>query len=212
MTAVERDATDARTAPRDRAGKSPLRGRDARERVGLAAAGLGALLASFAVSPDGRGALGGALGALALAIAWIDSRRFIVPDVLSAAAFALGLVHAFVASPDAGWEEVQAALVRAAVAVVLFMAVRLAYQRLRGREGLGLGDVKLAAAAGAWLSAPMLPIAIEIAALTGLAVHLWRQRRRKRVVRAAARIPFGAYFALAIWACWLTETRLADWG
>jgi prepilin signal peptidase PulO-like enzyme (type II secretory pathway) len=46
----------------------------------------------------------------------------------------------------------------------LFLLVRIAYRHFRERDGLGLRDVKLAGAAGAWLSLPMLPISIEMAA------------------------------------------------
>jgi len=97
---------------------------------------------------------------------------------------------------------------RAAFAAGLFYLVRIAYRRFRGRDGLGLGDVKLAAAAGAWLSLPMLPIAIEIAAVTALAAYVFRQRKRARVLRAAGRIPFGAFFAPAIWLGWVMDTML----
>ncbi len=48
------------------------------------------------------------------------------------------------------------------------------YRRLRGREGIGLGDVKLAGVAGAWLDWQSIPIAVEIAALAALAVCLVR--------------------------------------
>jgi leader peptidase (prepilin peptidase)/N-methyltransferase len=58
------------------------------------------------------------------------------------------------------------------------------------------------------LSLPMLPIAIEIAALAALAAYVVRQRKRARVLRAAGRIPFGAFFAPAIWLGWVTETIL----
>ena len=98
------------------------------------------------------------------------------------------------------------ALSRAALAAGLFLLVRIAYRRLRGRDGLGLGDVKLAGAAGAWLSLQMLPISIEIAAITALAAYVFRQRKRARVLRAAGRIPFGAFFAPAIWLGWMLDS------
>ena len=99
------------------------------------------------------------------------------------------------------------ALSRAAFAAGLFLLVRIAYRRFRGRDGLGLGDVKLAAAAGAWLSLPMLPVAIEIAAITALAAYVLRQRSRRRVLRAAGRVPFGAFLAPAIWFGWVLDTH-----
>jgi leader peptidase (prepilin peptidase)/N-methyltransferase len=168
--------------------------------------GTGVLLVSFAVSPGVEGLLGGALGLLMLGVVAADARRFVIPNALSGGAFALGVVHAFVASPDSGLEGALTALSHAALAAGLLLLVGLAYRRLRGREGLGLGDVKLAGVAGAWLSLPMLPITIEIAAIAALAAYVFRQRKRMRVLRPAARVAFGAYFAPAIWLGWVLDT------
>ncbi len=176
--------------------------------LGRILAGASVLLVSFAVAPGIEGALGGALGLSMLAVAWADARRYVVPNALSGGAFALGVIRAAAASSDSGVEGALMALLRAAFAAGLFLLVRIAYRRFRGRDGLGLGDVKLAGAAGAWLSLPMLPVAIEIAAVTALAAYVLRQRRRARVLRAAGRIPFGAFFAPAIWLGWIMDTLL----
>ncbi|WP_245428142.1 prepilin peptidase [Roseiarcus fermentans] len=141
-----------------------------------------------------------------LGVASADARRYVVPDALSGGAFALGVIHAAAANPDSGLEAPLMALARAAFAAGLFLLVRIAYRRFRRRDGLGLGDVKLAGAAGAWLSLPMLPIAIEIAALAALAAYVVRQRKRSRLLRAAGRVPFGAFFAPAIWLGWVMDT------
>ena|SRR5271166_2200458 len=101
------------------------------------------------------------------------------------------------------------ALSRAAFAAGLFLLVRIAYRRFRERDGLGFGDVKLAGAAGAWLSLPMLPISIEMAAAVALIAYVFRQRKRARVLRDAGRVPFGAFFAPAIWLGWVTDTTLS---
>jgi leader peptidase (prepilin peptidase)/N-methyltransferase len=143
-----------------------------------------------------------------LGVASVDARRFVVPNILSAGGLALGVIHAAVASPDSSFEGSLMALWRAALAAGLFLLVRIAYRRLRGRDGLGFGDVKLAGAAGAWLSLPMLAISIEIAAVTALAAYVFRQRKRARVLRAAGRIPFGAFFAPAIWLGWILDTMI----
>jgi leader peptidase (prepilin peptidase) / N-methyltransferase len=177
-------------------------------RLGWSLASAGVLLVSFAVAPGVEGALGGALGLLMLGISSVDARRFVVPNVLSAGAFALGVIHAAVASPDSGFEGALMALSRAAFAAGLFLLVRITYRRLRGRDGLGFGDVKLAGAAGAWLSLPMLPISIEIAAVTALAAYVLRQRKRLRILRAGGRVPFGAFFAPAIWLGWMLDTMI----
>lgn len=170
--------------------------------------GVGVLLSSFAIAPGVEGAFGGGLGLLMLGVASADARRFVVPNALSGGAFALGLVHSVIASPETAFDGLTAALARAALTAGALWAVRIAYRWLRGRDGLGLGDVKLAGAAGAWLSLPILPVAIEIAALAALAAYVLRQRRRMRVLRGASRVPFGAFLAPAIWLGWVLETTL----
>src|SRR5262245_1993279 len=106
---------------------------------------------SLAVSPGVRGLFGAGLALLMLAIAVSDARRFIIPDQLSAAAFVLALISAawFDVEPFPGM--LWASLLRAVVAAVPFLVLMVAYEWVRGRRGLGLGDVKLAAVAGAWL-------------------------------------------------------------
>jgi leader peptidase (prepilin peptidase)/N-methyltransferase len=53
-----------------------------------------------------------------------------------------------------------------------------------------------------------IPIAVEIAALAALAVYALRRSMTGRPIRATARLPFGLFFAPAIWLCWLLEATL----
>jgi leader peptidase (prepilin peptidase) / N-methyltransferase len=84
--------------------------------------------------------------------------------------------------------------------------LRVGYRGLRRREGLGLGDVKLAVVAGAWLGWLTIPIAVELAALTGLATYLVRRYWLGRALQMTSRLPFGLFFAPAIWLGWLLES------
>jgi leader peptidase (prepilin peptidase)/N-methyltransferase len=121
---------------------------------------------------------------------------------LNGAAFIAGLAAAGLRT-DIVWEEaILDALLRASVMFCLFFIVRVAYRRARGTEGMGLGDVKLAAVAGAWLDWAWLPVAVDIAALSALAVALVR-RLAGVSLDPKAKLPFGAYLAPAIWICWL---------
>jgi len=216
VTVLERDvaAPNLDSAPASPPPNIAALGSRAQRRSSLALclAGAAMSLASIALSPDWQGALGAALGLLMLAVAWSDSHRFVVPDVLSGPAFALGVVNGVVTSPEGELAGGLSALSRAGLMAGMFFIVRVAYRQIRKREGLGLGDVKLAAAAGAWVSLTMMPIVIEMAAVTGLAIYLWRQRKRRRIPRANSRIPFGAFFALAIWSGWLFDTGIANFG
>jgi leader peptidase (prepilin peptidase)/N-methyltransferase len=185
-------------------------GNDFREASLAGGAGLFIVAASLYAAPRLGGAAGGGLGLLMLAIALIDARFFIIPDGIGASAMALGLANiAF-----ERWREMPSpaldAMIRAAAMSAAFFIFRFAYRRLRGREGMGLGDVKLAAVAGIWLDWPSLPIAVEIAALGALGFVALRLIRTRRAPDPSAKLPFGTFLAPAIWVCWLME-RWWDW-
>jgi leader peptidase (prepilin peptidase)/N-methyltransferase len=152
---------------------------------------------------DASDALFGALlAAMVLHIAAVDVERFEIPDLANLAILLVGL--AWQAS-ELKIEDVLAAIVRCFVAGGLLFAVRLAYRRFRGIEGLGLGDVKLAGAGATWLAWSQMWFALSIA--VGAAMMLVLVRNiflRERIVRDAA-IPFGAFLAPAIWIAWILQ-------
>lgn len=169
---------------------------------------IGGIGVSLWAAPGAAGGLGAALALIALAIAVIDARLFIIPDELTVAGFVLALVNAAVTSPFARWEAVTFALLRGAILALLFYGLRAGYRRLRGRDGIGLGDVKLAGVAGAWLSLVAIPIAIEIAALAAIAVFCVRHYAAGKPLDTALKFPFGLFFAPAIWIGWLLDVTL----
>lgn len=167
-----------------------------------------AAIASILIVPGLRGLIGGCLAILMLSIAIIDARQFTIPDWLVAIAIGLGFVSTGVSSGLDSVELLNAAL-RGALVGLAFGALRAAYEKLRNREGMGLGDVKLAVVAGVWLDWMAIAGAIEIAALTALAVAGIRFLRSLPITGATP-IPFGLYFAPAIWVAWLIEARLME--
>ncbi len=153
--------------------------------------GLGVGLSLY-VEPNLRGVFGGALALLMLAIAVSDLRHFIVPDALTGTAVLLGLIAAGLFD-DASWgqavwgQAVLLSLLRAAATALPFLALMLAYEWWRGRPGLGLGDVKLAAVAGVWLDWLTIVGAIEAAALSALAAYVvWRYLLRRPIARISS--------------------------
>lgn len=164
---------------------------------------LGALMGVVAVwvAPDPGRALLLALWMWALlALALADLRWFRLPEPLMAAAALLGLGLAL-AGDGTGWpdlsERLWQALAGAAIGGGAFWAIRLAYRAITGRDGMGFGDVLLLATLGLALGAPRLPLVVLLAALTMLALAVLRAHRRKRPLRRAGRLPFGAALALA---------------
>lgn len=174
----------------------------------LAVVAIGVTAVSLGVAPGLAGATGAGLGLIMLTIAVIDARHFIIPDPLNAAGFLLGLAQAVALGGQAGWSALADAGLRAAILAALFWILRAGYERLRRRDGIGLGDVKLAAVAGAWLDWVVMPIAIEIAAVSALGAFAIHHVVRRRAMQANARLPFGLFFAPAIWIGWLLQMTL----
>jgi leader peptidase (prepilin peptidase) / N-methyltransferase len=163
------------------------------------------VVASLIAAPGWTGAFGAGLGLLMAAIAVKDGRSFAIPNKLSFAAFALGLANAANETFESIPENIFHAAVRGILLALAFYLFRAIYFRLRHRHGLGLGDAKLAAAAGAWLDWALIPTAIELAALAALAIYAVSRLLQRRPFNPAAKLPFGLFFAPAIWVCWLVE-------
>src|SRR6476661_3443787 len=124
--------------------------------VARAVALLAAVVASLVAMPGAEGLMGAYLAALMLAIAIIDADRYVIPNELTGAALALALLRAGLVGADADWWAVLGAALRAAAIGVPLLALMIGYRRWRGRDGLGLGDIKLAMVAGAWLGLPTI--------------------------------------------------------
>ncbi|MFC3692454.1 prepilin peptidase [Chenggangzhangella methanolivorans] len=169
--------------------------RDVMLETGVAAAAL-ALAALIAFEPR-TAAPTGAL-ALCLAVIWIswsDVRDFTIPDGANFALGALALGVRF-ASDGFSSETALLALGSGALCGAALWGVREIYYRLRGHDGLGFGDVKLAAAAGVLVGPAGFALALFAASLAGLAVALALRSS------AEARLPLGALLAPAVLAVW----------
>lgn len=132
------------------------------------------------------------LGWALLALALIDFRTMLLPDGLNLLVLGLGLAVA------AAYGSLLDAVLGAAVGFAVFALVAAGYRAWRGREGLGLGDAKLLAAAGAWVGVAGLPGVVLIAGIAALTVAVplaWRSRQRA----AVAEVAFGPYLAAATW-------------
>lgn len=164
--------------------------------VELAAAFVG--FAAFAAHPLPLALVSAIFGWWLLLIAALDLEQHWLPDRLTLPLIPLGLAAAWAGfGPPLAERLVGAALGWATLALIA-----LAYQRIRGREGMGGGDPKLLGALGAWLGAFQLPFVLLGAGLLGLAAVL-SLRLRGEAVTATTRLPLGTLMALAAWPLWL---------
>jgi leader peptidase (prepilin peptidase)/N-methyltransferase len=175
------------------------------EAIGCAVSGIVAALACSRFMPPEIALLSGYLFSTAAAITIIDYRIFIIPDSLSIPAIPVGVIASLAPVDPQFYPEAAAySLAGAAVGGGSFYLIRSSYRYLRGFEGLGMGDVKLAAAAGAWVGIEGLPLvllAATAAAVSAVAVrHVGG--RAKEITRVTP-VPFGSFLAPALWVIWL---------
>lgn len=133
-----------------------------------------------------------------LVLAATDWRDFLLPDALTLPLAVAGIVVSYVIDPT----HILDHLIGAFSGFFALALLAYAYARLRGRDGLGLGDAKLMGALGAWLSWQGLPSALLFAAISGLVFVLLRSAVR-RPLAATDPIPFGTFLALGGWLVWL---------
>ena len=141
------------------------------------------------------------LGWAMLAIAVIDARQFIIPDVLSLPAIPIGLLASGrLLEPSAdGLVRIDHVVGMLAGGLGLWL-VRAVYFRVRRREGLGLGDVKLAAPVGTVLSGASWS-ALAVGAVLAAAITSCVALLRLCVSRAPphAAVPHGPSMLAAAW-------------
>lgn len=159
--------------------------------IELAAIGVAAWAMLATPGDDTLTWLNCALGWTLLTLGAIDAEHLRLPDALTLPLILAGLGATALTEPDAVFDHAAAA----ALGFLAFAALAAAYRRLRGRDGLGPGDAKLLAAAGAWVGLSGLPSVVLAGAGLALVVTLGLRRGRG----GGAPIPFGPYLALATW-------------
>ena len=138
------------------------------------------------------------LGWWLLLTAALDVELEWLPDLLTLPLILLGLIAAWAGFGPPLAERLWGAVIGWAS----LEAIRLIYRLSRGRDGMGGGDPKLFAAAGAWVGVWNLPVTLLTAALLGIGAALTLMLRGQQVA-ADTRLPLGTLIAIALWPAWL---------
>lgn len=157
-----------------------------------------ALWAALTLEEPNRIWAGCVLGWTLLVLAWIDVEHMMLPDVLTLPLTLAGLGAALLLDP----QDVADRALGAMAGYLVFRAVAAGYRAWRGQDGLGGGDAKLLAAAGAWLGWQALPLVVLEASLAGIAAALIAHLLGRRISRTTA-LPFGPFIAAAVWLVFL---------
>lgn len=138
------------------------------------------------------------LGTLMIAGADVDARTFLLPDLITFGALFCGILAAPLLDTMEPWAAAAQAIMRAGIVAGALALFRSFYGWIRNIEGLGLGDVKLAAAIGAWLPLDAIPLCFGLAT-SGALMTVVLARLSGQAVMRTTRIPFGAFLCPALW-------------
>ncbi|WP_417450058.1 prepilin peptidase [Kordiimonas sp.] len=131
------------------------------------------------------------------ALALYDQFTFRLPNLLTATLLLTGLLHAYMVQ-----ETMPSYVLGAAAGFLSLWGLSFFYLKLRGRHGLGMGDAKFLAGAGAWVGWFGLPPVLLVAALAGLGAFLLKTVK-KRQFDPQQPIPFGPCLCFGTWLIWL---------
>ena len=167
-----------------------------------------------------------AFSAIMIVLVFTDLRERILPDVVNFTGLAMGLAISFFTPPADGSAKWLAnrifafpppapvlsfvdALLGAAIGSALLWLVAEAYFRLRHREGMGLGDVKMMLMAGAFLGAKRTLLTIFAGSLLGSVLGLvFILTRRKQ---PDYELPFGSFLGMAALLVVFFGTPVVNW-
>lgn len=161
--------------------------------------------------------------ALIVGLVFSDLEERILPDEMTLGGVALGILFAALIPSDTGlltlflpqewgpvWLSVAQAVLGAVVSSALLWLVGVLYLRLRKREGLGFGDVKMVAMIGAFLGLQGALLTVILGSVIGSVLGLGYILVTRKDA-STYELPFGTFLGAAALFCALLREPLVAW-
>jgi leader peptidase (prepilin peptidase)/N-methyltransferase len=134
----------------------------------------------------------------------IDLRHRILPNAITIPGIVIGLIFSLALPP--GW---MAAAIGALVGGGALFAIAEAYYRVRGVEGLGMGDVKMLAMIGAFLGWQLTLVTLILASFSGSVIGVGMIASGRGGAQAA--LPFGTFLAVGALVAAVSGDSMLAW-
>jgi len=145
-----------------------------------------------------------AFGCAMIVLFVIDLQHRILPNVITVTGVPIGFVLSLFLPP--GWQE---SLIGLLVGGGVLFVIGEAYYRLRGIDGLGMGDVKMLAMIGAFLGWRLTLVTLVFASLTGALVGAGMIVTGRGGMKAA--LPFGTFLAVGAVVAAVAGDQIFSW-
>lgn len=145
-------------------------------------------------------------GAALIAIAFIDLHHKIIPDKLSLPGIVVGFAFSLLPSSGLSWSDSLLGIIGGGGFLLL---VGIAFEKITGREGMGMGDVKMLAMIGAWMGWRSLLFIILLSSLAGSLIGAAALLLSRKGTRT--KIPFGPFLALGTVLYLFFGSELMQW-
>lgn len=145
------------------------------------------------------------LAASLFALAIIDAKTCWLPDVITLPLLVLGLL--IQTWPETRTVGIEHSIMGALIGSLPLWLMATIYRWRTGKNGLGLGDVKLITAMGSWAGPVVIPHTMVISAMAGL---IWGLCANKKKPWARRRIAFGPFLVIG-YAVSVFVSRYSGW-
>ncbi len=154
--------------------------------------------------PSGLLAVRLVFGCALIVLFAIDLRHRVLPDVITLPGIVIGFAASCFLPP--GW--LSSVIGISAGGGILF-AIAEAYYRVRGQQGLGMGDVKMLAMIGAFLGWQLVLLTLVFASFAGSIVGVSLIASGRGNLQAA--LPFGTFLAVGAIVAAAAGAPILDW-
>ena len=145
-----------------------------------------------------------AFGCAMIVLFVIDLRHRILPNVITVTGVPIGFALSLFLPP--GWRE---SLIGLVLGGGVLWVIGEAYYRIRGIDGLGMGDVKMLAMIGAVLGWPLMLLTLVLASFVGSIVGVGLMASGRGGMQAA--LPFGTFLALGALVAAVAGDPILSW-
>ena len=129
------------------------------------------------------------LGCALIVLFAIDLEHHLLPNAITLPGIAVGFEFSLV--PEPGWAD---ALIGILVGGGVLWGIAEGYYRIRGEEGLGMGDVKMLAMIGAFVGWKLTLVTLMMASFAGSVLGVFVIATRRGGMKYA--LPFGTFLAM----------------